>query len=115
MIPVKQIITDNPPEKYREGIRELFRNLAEGVSVEPEFIEDGYLVEESLRQTDFGSGVPLILGTTWEAEVAAEKGGLLIEVGPPTTEEVAINKTYIGYRGAFTLLERIYSAAVGGK
>ena len=115
MIPVKQIITDNPPEKYREGIRELFRNLAEGVSVEPEFIEDGYLVEKSLRQTDFGSGVPLILGTTWEAEVAAEKGGLLIEVGPPTTEEVAINKTYIGYRGAFTLLERIYSAAVGGK
>lgn len=115
MIPVKQIITDNPPEKYREGIRELFRDLAEGVSVEPEFIEDGYLVERSLRQTDFGSGVPLILGTTWEAEVAAEKGGLLIEVGPPTTEEVAINKTYIGYRSAFTLLERIYSAAVGGK
>ena len=72
-------------------------------------------MEESLKTVDFGSGVPLILGTTWESDVVAEKGGLLIEVGPPTTEEVTINKTYIGYRGAFTLLERIYSAAVGGK
>ena len=115
MIPVKQIITDNPPAKYREKIAEYFRSLADDVSVEPEFIEDGYLVEESLRNTDFGSGVPLILGTTWESDVAREKNGLLIEVGPPTTEEVTINKTYIGYRGAFTLLERIYSAAVGGK
>ena len=115
MIPVKQIITDNPPPRYREKITGYFRNIAEDVSVEPEFIEDGYLVEESLRTVDFGSGVPLILGTTWESDVAAEKGGLLIEVGPPTTEEVTINKTYIGYRGAFTLLERIYSAAVGGK
>lgn len=115
MIPVKQILTDNPPEKYREDIRSYFQNIAEDVSVEPEFIEDGYLVEASLAKTEFGSGVPLILGTTWESDVAKEKKGLLIEVGPPTTEEVTINKTYIGYRGAFTLLERIYSAAVGGK
>ena len=115
MIPVKQIITDNPPPRYREKIAEYFHNLAEDVAVDPEFIEDGYLVEESLKNTDFGTGVPLILGTTWETDVVKEKNGLLIEVGPPTTEEVAINKTYIGYRGACTLLERIYSAAVGGK
>ncbi len=115
LIPVKQIITDNPPKRFREGISDLFRHISDEVSVEVEFIEDGYLVEESLRNTDFGSGVPLILGTTWEADVAAEKKGLLIEVGPPTTEEVAINKSYIGYRGAFTLLERIYTATVGGK
>lgn len=115
IIPKKQIITDNPPEKYRERIINEFRNLAEDVSVEPEFIEDGYLVEKSLANTDFGSGVPLILGTTWESEVAAQKNSLLIEIGPPTTEEVTINKTYIGYRGAFTLLERIYSRAVGSK
>ena len=115
LIPVKQIITDNPPERFREGIKEQFRHISDEVSVEVEFIEDGYLVEESLRNTDFGTGVPLILGTSWETDVAAEKKGLLIEVGPPTTEEVAINKSYIGYRGAFTLLERIYTATVGGK
>ena len=115
MIPVAQIITDNPPERYRESIREQFHHLAEDVSIEPEFIEDGYLVEQKIRETDFGSGIPLILGTTWESDAVNEKKGLLIEIGPPTTEEVTINKTYIGYRGAFTLLERIYSAAVGGK
>ena len=50
MIPVKQIITDNPPPKYREKIAEYFHNIAPDVSVEPEFIEDGYLVEESLKK-----------------------------------------------------------------
>lgn len=115
LIPVKQIITDNPPDHFREGIREQFRHIADGVSVEPEFIEDGYLVEESLKNADFGSGIPLILGTTWETDVVKEKKGLLIEIGVPTTEEVVINKSYIGYRGALSLLERIYSATVGGK
>lgn len=115
LIPVKQIITDNPPEKYRDSIRELYKNLSEGVSVDVEFIEDGYLVEKSLSETDFGSSVPLILGSSWEKDVARDKKGLLLEIGVPTTEEVVINRSYIGYRGALTLLEHIYTATVGGK
>ncbi|MCD8355327.1 MAG: hydrogenase [Clostridia bacterium] len=115
LIPVKQIITDNPPDKYRDDIRELYHNLSEDVSVEVEFIEDGYLVEESLKQAEFGTSVPLILGSTWEVDIAREMNALLIEIGAPTTESVVINRSYIGYRGALTLLERIYSATVGGK
>lgn len=115
LIPVKQIITDNPPERHRTLIVEEFMNLSDGVSVEPEFIEDGYLVEQSLKNTDFGASVPLILGSSWETDIAAEKEALLLEVGMPITEEVALNRSYIGYRGALTLLERIYTATVGGK
>ncbi|SET02603.1 nitrogenase component 1 [[Clostridium] polysaccharolyticum] len=115
LIPVKQIITDNPPEKYRDQIRELYRNLSEEVSVEVEFLEDGYLVEQSLSKADFGSGKPLVLGSTWESDAARERDALLIEVSVPATETLVVNRSYIGYRGALTLLERIYSAAVGGK
>ena len=39
----------------------------------------------------------------------------LLDVGTPATEEVVINRSYIGYRGALTLLEKIYTATVGGK
>ena len=115
LLPVKQIITDNPPEKQRDRIAELYHSLTDGVVADPVFLEDGYLIEQSLRETDFGSGVPLILGSSWEKDVAAERKGLLLEVGTPATEEVVINRSYIGYRGALTLLEKIYTATVGGK
>jgi len=114
LIPVKQIIIDNPPESFRDGIRKEFKNLSEGVSVDVEFIEDGYLVEKSLAQTDFGSGVPLILGSTWETDVVSEKKALLLEIAAPASEEVVLNGSYVGYRGALRLLERIYTKAVGG-
>jgi nitrogenase molybdenum-iron protein beta chain len=114
VIPVKQIITDNPPEKYREAIRRLYENLSEGVSSEVEFIEDGYTIEQEIKHADFGASVPLILGSTWESDVAAELKGLLVRVGTPNTEEVVLNRTYIGYRGALTFIEKVYTAAVGG-
>ena len=65
LVPVKQIITDNPPEKQRSRIAELYHSLTEGVDAEAIFLEDGYLIEQALRETDFGSGVPLILGSSW--------------------------------------------------
>jgi nitrogenase molybdenum-iron protein beta chain len=73
------------------------------------------LIEKSLSETDFGTSVPLILGSSWETDVAREKHGLLLEVGVPATEQVVVNRSYIGYRGALTLLEHIYSATVSGK
>lgn len=115
LIPVKQIITDNPPEQFREKISKEFRNLSEGVSVEVEYIEDGYLAEKSLSEADFGSGVPLILGSSWESDVAREKNALLIEIDPPSSETVVLNRCHIGYRGALQLIERIYTSTVGGK
>ena len=100
-------------EKYREKISDLYRNISDGVDAEVQFIEDGYVAEEELSNADFGSGVPLILGSTWERDVADEIGALLVEVGTITTEEVVLNRSYIGYRGALSLIEQIYSAAVG--
>ncbi|MBR1555156.1 MAG: hydrogenase [Oscillospiraceae bacterium] len=114
LVPVKQIITDNPPSRFREAISEQFRNISEGVSIEPEFLEDGYLVEQSLDTANFGQSVPLILGSTWEGDVAKRKNALLIEIAAPSSEKVVINGSYIGYRGALQLLEDIYTASVAG-
>lgn len=115
LIPVKQIITDNPPENLREQISESFKHLSDGVSVDVEFHEDGYFVEKSLAETDFGSGVPLLLGSSWEADVARDKKALLIEVSAPSTETLVVTRSFAGYRGGLNLIERVYSAAVGNK
>lgn len=46
--------------------------------------------------------------------MAYEIGALLVEVGTIATEEVVLNRTYVGYTGALQFLEKIYSAAVSG-
>ncbi|MDR2180643.1 MAG: hypothetical protein LBP21_10065 [Synergistaceae bacterium] len=114
-IPVKQIVTDNPPEKYREAISRLYQNLSDGVSAYVEFIEDGYLIEKEIGNADFSASIPLIFGSSWEMDVAEKLKGLLVRVGAPDTEEVVLNRSYIGYKGALTLLETIYTTVVGRK
>ncbi|OAV76224.1 Nitrogenase molybdenum-iron protein beta chain [Bacteroidales bacterium Barb7] len=112
IIPARHIITENPPEEYQEAIREQYRHIADDVSMEVDFIEDGYTVGQLLKETDFGNKPPIIFATTWDRDVAKELNGHLIEVGFPASYEVVISRSYIGYRGALTLLEKIFTTAI---
>jgi len=112
LLPILQIITDNPPEKYREAIQNQYKELAEDVSTEVEFIEDGYIIEKKLREADFGTNPPLIFSSSWERDVVKELNGMIVETSCPTSFEVVINRTYIGYAGGLTLLEKIYTTSI---
>ncbi|MEA5009889.1 nitrogenase component 1 [Clostridium tyrobutyricum] len=112
LIPVKQIITDNPPEKYRKTIREEYKRLASDVSTDVEFIEDGYIIEKKLRESDFGSSIPIIFSSAWERDIIKELKGIIIETSCPSSFEVVLNRSYIGYTGALTLLEKIYTTSI---
>ena len=68
-----------------------------------------------IKEVDFSSGKPLILASSWEINLANDKGALFFEVTPPSSETLIINRSYVGYKGALNLLEKIYSASVGGK
>lgn len=112
LIPGKQIITDNVPAKYRARIAAEYEHLAHDVRSDVVFIEDGYRVGEVLRSCDFGHKPPIIFGTTWERDTAKALQGHIVEVGFPASYEVVLNKSYIGYRGALTLLEKIFTTAI---
>ncbi|PJI07403.1 MULTISPECIES: nitrogenase component 1 [Clostridium] len=112
LIPAKAIITENPPEKYRDSIREEFKNIADDVLLDVDFEEDSYVIHEKIRKTDFGRKPPIIFGTTWERDIAKELKGSIVEIGFPASYEVVLSKSYVGYRGALTLLEKIYSVIV---
>lgn len=112
LIPALQVVTDNPPAEFRDGVRAAFRNIAEDVPVEVEFEEDSHVIHERLRRTDFGHRPPIILGTTWERDVAKSLKAPLVEATFSTTYEVALSRSHVGYRGASTLLEKIYSTIV---
>lgn len=112
LIPARQIITDNTPEKYRKSIAEAYAHLSDEVSATVDFVEDGYVIGDLLRQTDFGHKPPIIFGSTWERDVTKELGGTIVEVGYPVSYEVVLNRSYIGYRGALALLEKIFTTVI---
>ena len=112
LIPGKQIITENPPEIYKESIRNQYRNISHDVSTDVEFEEDSYIIHQKIKQTNYGSKPPIIFGTTWERDLAKEFKTSIIEVGFPSSYEVVLSRSYIGYRGALTLLEKIYTTTV---
>ena len=116
LIPKRVVITDNTPQRFRPAIEEYFKNnISEGVSINIDFVEDGYLAEKLIDEVEFTAGKPLILATTWELTLAEKKGALFFEVSTPSSETLIINRSHIGYKGALQFLERIYSASVGGK
>jgi nitrogenase molybdenum-iron protein beta chain len=113
MIPGKQIITENPPEDYRSQIKEEYKHIAEDVSTDVDFEEDSYVIHQKIRQTNFGHKPPIIFGTTWERDLAKELKGAIVEVGFPASYEVVLSRSYIGYHGALTLIEKIFTTTVG--
>ena len=78
------------------------------------FEEDSHRIHTLLRQTDFGQKPPIILGTTWERDLAKEMRSAIVEVGFPASYELVLSRTYVGYRGAIALLEKIYTTVVSG-
>jgi nitrogenase molybdenum-iron protein beta chain len=112
LVPGRQIITENPPEEFREAIRAEYLRISEDVSAAVDFEEDGYVVHKRIKETDLTNHVPIIFGTTWEGELAKQLGGTLVEIGFPSTDEVVLSRTYVGYRGALSLLERTYTTVV---
>ncbi|MDR3516693.1 MAG: nitrogenase component 1 [Azospirillaceae bacterium] len=112
LIPGRQIITDNPPDEFRDAIRAQYQSIADDVATDVEFEEDSYTIHQKLRATNFGHKAPIIFGTTWERDLAKELMGAIVEVGFPSSYEVVLSRSYIGYRGALTLLEKIYSTTV---
>ena len=69
LFPSKQYITDDTPIEYRDWIKKQFKTLNYGIEAEVEFSTDGYLIHEEIKNTDF-YGYPLILGSSWEKQVA---------------------------------------------
>ena len=112
LIPAIQIITDNAPEKYRVAIDEEYKKLAEDVSAQVEFVEDGYIVGQLLKKADYGHKPPIIFGSTWERDTARDLKGHIVEIAFPVSYEVVINRTYVGYIGALTLLEKIFTTSI---
>lgn len=106
------VLTENPPESERGQIADAFCDLAPGVDGEPIFEPDGYRAHALIAGRPRVGEYPIVFGSTWEASLAAELAAPLVEVSYPATDEVALARSYVGYRGALQLIERTYTTVV---
>ena len=113
LIPTKQIITENPPEEFRNSIVEQFQQIDAEFSPQVEFWEDAYSVSKSLEDFDYGSDAsPIILATYWEKDLAKKLHGTIIELSFPIQNGLVLSESIVGYKGAISLIEKIYSTAI---
>ncbi|MDR2841999.1 MAG: hydrogenase [Spirochaetaceae bacterium] len=110
MFPETQFVTDDTPEKYRSALKDEFKKLNYGIEAEIEFLVDGGEIAQKIRAVNF-SGNPLIIGSSWERQIAQEVSGIFVNVSYPMVDRMVINGHLAGYSGGLKLLEDMYSEA----
>lgn len=107
IIPAKQFIIDDTPEKYRESITEQFNRISEFRSAEVAFSIDGGAIQEEISKDDRKNRV-LILGSGWERDLATNLGADLLIISAPVAYRLVLNCGYAGYNGGLRVIEDIY-------
>lgn len=108
IIPGEQYITDDVPEKYQNSIREEFNNISPDRKIKVLFEEDGGIIHDRLRRYNYGTHIPLILGSSWDRDIVRQLNGFGINVTLPVMNRLVLNAEYLGYNGGLRLIEDIY-------
>ena len=112
IIPSKQFIIDDTPEKYQEGIKKQFENISEykARTVEVEFNPDAGSDAAKIEE-DFNNNPDkrtLILGSGWDKDLADRIKADLLTISVPVTYRLVLNCGYAGYAGGLRAIEDIY-------
>lgn len=107
IIPAKQFIIDDTPEKYRESITEQFNKISEFRSAEVAFSIDGGAIQEEISKDNRKNRV-LILGSGWERDLASDLRADLLIISAPVNYRLVLNCGYAGYNGGLRAIEDIY-------
>ncbi len=107
LLPALVIVTDSPPEKYRQSIRrKLTENLSSSEKPEVYFENDAYKIESTLDKYP----VTVILGSSMDKYLAAEKyRALHLTVSFPAYDRLLLRRSYFGFFGGVNLMEDLLS------
>ena len=103
-------ITDEPDNKSKDFVIDTL--VTKNAEWDGKVITEGDnrviqdLIYQIIKKEDTKS---LIIGSSWDNELAFETDSILIKAGMPISDRVIINKSYVGYKGGLTLIEEIYS------
>ncbi|TWH47531.1 nitrogenase component 1 [Sporomusa sp. KB1] len=107
ILPAKQFVIDDTPEEFQQAIREQFNAVSEFRSAQVDFLVDGGAVQEQIR-SEVRKTRALIVGSSWEKDLAREIGADLLIVSVPIAHRLILNCGYAGYNGGLRVVEDIY-------
>lgn len=106
-IPYAAIITDNIPDNKKPAIEHELTHMEYARPPRIFYQDDKYEIAEIVRQQ--GDTVNLLIGSSYEKEVAGELDIFHVTLSYPCTDQHILNKSHIGYRGCLTLIEDMYN------
>lgn len=112
LLPGEQFLTDEPPEEYRESLSRYFGSLSPSVDARVHFMADGGGIHQHLRESHHRQP-PLIIGSSWDKDIAADLKGFQLSVSLPVTDRLVLDRSYVGYGGGLRLAEDLYAAILG--
>lgn len=112
LLPGEQFITDQTPPEHQDALQGAFAALSPSVAAPVTFTPDGGAVQRQLREARHHQS-PLIIGSTWDKDIAAELKGYQVSLSLPVTDRLVLDRSYVGYRGGLRLAEDIYGAILG--
>lgn len=107
ILPQKQFIVDDTPEKYKTDIIEQFNKISNLRAAEVSFLIDGGAIHQEITLDD-NKNRSLIVGSAWEKDLAREKGADLLILNIPVTYRLPLSRGYLGYKGGITFIEDVY-------
>jgi nitrogenase molybdenum-iron protein beta chain len=100
-IPVVVAITDNTPEEHQKTVRKHIQQLDYSFAFDTFFETDTYRVWEKLKET----APSLVFGSALDRDYCDEHRIPNLTIAFPMSNRVILNRSYIGYKGAITLIE----------
>lgn len=102
-------IVDDPIPGYAESVEKALTEADGSFAGKLVFEGDGGKIQADLRKRIGKSAKAVILGSTWETEVAGENNNLLIHLSIPINDDVITTRSFVGYNGGLRLIEEIYA------
>jgi nitrogenase molybdenum-iron protein beta chain len=123
-LPEVAVVTDLLDENQRKTVSAQFAGLDSGLKPQVHFDSDASSVKKYLRDAwprnrnnryydSFGPAV--VLGSSFERELAQEFGFPLVPVSFPLTGRCVMNRAYAGFNGGLSLTEDIITYLVAGR
>lgn len=91
--------------KLKEYAKELDPQIGETFHIE----SDGGVIQRDLQERIANSHRAVILGSSWEDQLARETGNLLLHLSIPLVDDVVVNRSFVGYNGGLRLAEELYA------
>lgn len=112
IIPAKQYVIEDTPEKYKEAIQREFENISEYRKAEVEFSVDAGEIQEEIFNDDHSKRA-LILGSAWDKDLASKINADLLIISVPVSYRLVLNCGYSGYAGGLRAIEDIFDRVLG--